>query len=186
MGHTGPMSTFRPPRRARVPLPVAKQIAATARSVFKARGFQQDHIVRHWPEIVGASLSGLSMPEKLAFPRTKANESPRRSEGATLTVRVDGPGALEFAHQEPQILERINSYYGYQAVTRIKLVQAPLPLPKPSRKRRIATLSPSQEETLRTETAQIQSDALRASLEELGRRVLGSQKRPNRPGTRRR
>jgi hypothetical protein len=180
------MSTFRPPRRARVPLPVAKQIAATARNVFKARGFQQDHIVRHWPEIVGASLSGLSMPEKLAFPRTKSNESPRRSEGATLTVRVDGPGALEFAHQEPQILERINSYYGYQAVTRIKLVQAPLPLPKANRKRQIATLSPRQEETLQSETAQIQSDALRASLEELGRRVLGSQKRPNLPGTRRR
>ncbi len=181
------MSTFRPPRRARVPLPVAKQIAATARNVFKARGFQQDHIVRHWPEIVGASLSELSMPEKLAFPRTKANESaPRRSEGATLTVRVDGPGALEFSHQEPQILERINSYYGYQAVTRIKLVQAPLPLPKLPKKRRIATLSPSQEETLRAETAQIQSDALRASLETLGRRVLGSQKRPNRPGTRQR
>ena len=186
MGHTVSMSTFRPPRHPRVLLPVAKQIAATARTVFKARGFQQDHIVRHWPEIVGGSLSGLSMPEKLAFPRTKANESPRRSEGATLTVRVDGPGALEFAHQEPQILERINSYYGYQAVTRIKLVQAPLPLPKPSRKRRIAILSPSEEETLRSETAKIQSDTLRESLETLGRRVLGSQKRPNRTGTRQR
>jgi len=64
----------------------------------------------------------------------------------------------------------------------MKLIQAPLPMPKPSYKRRIATLSPTEEETLRAETASIQSDRLRASLETLGRRVLGSQKRPGRSG----
>lgn len=163
-------------RRSKIPLPIAGEIAATARAIFKARGFQQDHILRHWPEIVGHSLSNMSKPEKLVFPKQTASVGMARAEGATLTVRVDGPGALEFAHQEPQILERINSYYGYRAVTRIKLLQAPLPLPPLHPKRRIAALDAQEEAALQAETAPIQSEALRAALEKLGRRVLGSRK----------
>lgn len=166
------------PRRRRVPDPIAKQVAATARAVFKARGFQQDHILRHWPEIVGASLAEMSMPEKLVFPRGRAEERPSRAEGGTLTVRVDGPASLEFSHQEPQILERINGYYGYRAVTRLKLVQAPLPLPPVEKKRRIAPLSAAEEEQLTAETGAIQSPGLRDALETLGRRVLGSRRGP--------
>ncbi len=180
MRHTLPMSIpssqgrFR--RRQLLP-PVAKQVAATARAIFKSRGFQQDHILRHWVEIVGPSLAEMSLPEKLAFPRGRKGDTNRRAEGGTLTVRVDGPAALEFAHQEPQILERINGYYGYRAVTRLKLLQAPLPLPKPDRTRRIVPLNESEEAALRAETSTIASPDLKASLEMLGRKVLGSRKK---------
>lgn len=170
-------------RPRRITPPVAKQVAATARAIFKARGFQQDHILRHWMEIVGPSLAVMSIPEKLAFPRKRKDESNRRAEGGLLTVRVDGPAGLEFAHQEPQILERINGYYGYRAVTRLKLLQAPLPLPKVSKKRQITPLSVAEEEALLKRTANIASPTLKASLEKLGRNVLGSRKTL---GTRRR
>ncbi len=163
-------------RRSKSPSPIAGDIAATARAIFKARGFQQDHILRHWPEIVGLSLAEMSKPEKLVFPKQSAGVGMRRAEGATLTVRVDGPAALEFTHQEPQILERINGYYGYRAVTRIKLLQAPLPLPPRPSKRRIAPLDPTEEAALRAEMADIQSDSLRTALETLGRRILGTKK----------
>jgi hypothetical protein len=178
--HTAPMAKSFPQtatRARRLAPPVAKQIAATARAIFKARGFQQDHILRHWVEIVGPSLAEMSLPEKLAFPRKRGEDKNRRAEGGLLTVRVDGPASLEFAHQEPQILERINGYYGYRAVTRLKLLQAPLPLPKTSKKRQIAELNDAEEAELRSKTAEIASPELKASLESLGRKVLGSAKK---------
>ena len=170
-----------PTRGRRLAPSVAKQVAATARAIFKSRGFQQDHIVRHWVEIVGPSLATMSLPEKLAFPRKKGEDNNRRAEGGLLTVRVDGPASLEFAHQEPQILERINGYYGYRAVTRLKLLQAPLPLPAPSKKRQILALNEEEEAELLSKTADIASPELKASLEMLGRKVLGSTKKTNRP-----
>lgn len=179
MRHTGAMSIPLPQtktRARRLAPPVSKQVAATARAIFKSRGFQQDHILRHWVEIVGPSLAEMSLPEKLAFPRKRKEENNRRAEGGLLTIRVDGPASLEFAHQEPQILERINGYYGYRAVTRLKLLQAPLPLPKRRKTRKIAKLNEAEETALLAETADIASPSLKESLEKLGRKVLGSRK----------
>lgn len=169
--------TQAPRRRERGPKPLSEQIAATARAIFRKRGFQQVHILRNWAAIVGDGLASMSAPEKLSFPRAKGDEQ-RRAEGGTLTVRVDGPMALEFTHQEPQILERINSYYGYRAVTRLKLVQAPLPQPRLRRKRSFRALTAKEEEALRLETGALESPELQASLEALGRRVLGSRRKP--------
>ncbi len=174
MSTTPSQVRFRP--RRLLP-PVAKQVAATTRAIFKARGFQQDHILRHWVEIVGPSLAEMSLPEKLAFPRGRQGGNNRRAEGGTLTVRVDGPAGLEFAHQEPQILERINGYYGYRAIVRLKLLQAPLPLPKTTRKRTVLPLNETEEAALKAETADINSPALRAALEMLGRKILGTRRK---------
>ena len=49
-----------------------------------------------------------------------------QKKGATLVLRVEGPAALEVQHQAPQIIERINSYFGYRAIEDIRILQAPL------------------------------------------------------------
>ena len=60
--------------------------------------------------------------------------------GGTLHVRVgSGALALELQHLEPVVIERINTYFGYRAVERLKLVHGPLPAPRgraPRRRRR--------------------------------------------------
>ena len=49
-----------------------------------------------------------------------------RSEGATLVLRIEGPRAIEVQHRAAQILERINAYFGYRAVTEMRFLQAPI------------------------------------------------------------
>lgn len=98
---------------------------------FEKYGFSIVMLLTEWRAIVGAELAEFSIPERLKWPRnvdayadTPAGE--RRRPGATLVLRVDGPRAIDLQYQSAQILERINAYFGYQAVTELRFVQAPV------------------------------------------------------------
>ena len=47
-------------------------------------------------------------------------------EPATLVLRVEGPVALEIQHLSGVIIEKVNRYFGWRAVGRIQIRQAPL------------------------------------------------------------
>ncbi len=47
-------------------------------------------------------------------------------EPATLILRVEGPMALEIQHSSDVILQRVNRFFGWSAVGRLALRQAPL------------------------------------------------------------
>ena len=58
---------------------------------------------------------------------------------ATLVLRVEGPMALEIQHMSDIIIQRVNRFFGWNAVSRLTLRQAPLsrrsarrPPPQPS------------------------------------------------------
>ena len=60
----------------------------------------------------------------------RARSAMRRPEPATLVLRVEGPAALEIQHLSAVILERVNRFFGWQAIGRIALRQAPLQAPR--------------------------------------------------------
>jgi hypothetical protein len=60
---------------------------------------------------------------KINWPRSIGEDAP---EPATLVLRVEGPAALEIQHLSAVILERVNRFFGWQAIGRIALRQAPL------------------------------------------------------------
>ena len=80
----------------------------------RRRGFAEAAIVTRWPEIVGRPLSDHSRPFRIVFPR-----GARR--GGILHLTVSGSFAPDFAHLSPQIIDRINGYFGYGAVDRLEL-----------------------------------------------------------------
>ena len=87
---------------------------------------------------------------------------------ATLVLRVEGPAAIEIQHQSNIILERINRYFGWQAVGRLALRQAPL-------KRRAKTPPPRADreaaERLAATLTDVGDDSLRMALGRLGAAV---------------
>jgi hypothetical protein len=90
----------------------------------RRRGLSEVRVLTDWPSIVGAGLAARCQPVKLS--------SGRHGRGGTLHVHVAGAAALELQHSEPQLLERINGYFGYDAVARLRLIQAPLAHPRPT------------------------------------------------------
>jgi hypothetical protein len=90
---------------------------------FKRQGFASTELVTRWPEIVGHEIAAHAEPIKLQWQRAADGEP---TEPATLVLRVEGPAAIEIQHQSNVILERINRFFGWQAVGRLALRQAPL------------------------------------------------------------
>lgn len=98
----------------------------------RARGFATTALLSDWPSIVGGELAQFTMPDRVIWPRRRDDadiEEPKkghRAEGATLVLRIEGPRAIEVQHRSGQILERVNGYFGYRAVTEMRFLQAPI------------------------------------------------------------
>jgi hypothetical protein len=105
------------------PRRLSELLAATLGDALKAQGFASTEIISRWPDIVGAEIAAHSEPLKINWPRPFGEEAP---EPATLVLRVEGPAALEIQHLSAVILERVNRFFGWQAIGRIALRQAPL------------------------------------------------------------
>ncbi len=105
------------------PRPLSELLGATLNDVMKAQGFASTEIISRWPEIVGGEIAAHSEPLKISWPRAVGDEAP---EPATLVLRVEGPAALEIQHLSAVILERVNRFFGWQAIGRVALRQAPL------------------------------------------------------------
>ncbi|HEY5378667.1 MAG TPA: DciA family protein [Pseudolabrys sp.] len=144
------------------PRPLSELIGATLSDSLKSQGFTSTEIIARWAEIAGPEIAAHSEPMKINWPRAIGEDSP---EPATLVLRVEGPTALEIQHLSAVILERVNRFFGWQAIGRITLRQAPLrrrepPVPKkrdPEAQARIAATLPS-----------IEDDDLRQALARLG------------------
>jgi hypothetical protein len=115
--------------------PLADVLRKTLTDAFAKQGFASVELVTRWPEIVGAEIAAHSQPEKIQWPRTpQARNAP---EPGTLLLRVEGPAAVEIQHLSGVILERVNQFFGWQAVGSVRLRQAPLsrraePRPRPA------------------------------------------------------
>ncbi|XHR98617.1 hypothetical protein ACFB49_02080 [Sphingomonas sp. DBB INV C78] len=96
------------------------------RASFRRFGFVQSAVVSRWAEIVGPRYAGVSAPESIRFPQGQ------RAEGV-LTLSVDGAHAPMMQHVAPEIIERVNRFFGYPAVARIAIRQAVAAKPVPRR-----------------------------------------------------
>ncbi|WP_231638956.1 DUF721 domain-containing protein [Sphingomonas profundi] len=105
------------------------------RASFRRFGFVQSSVVSRWPEIVGDRYAGVSTPESIRFPHGK------RAEGV-LTLVVDGAHAPMMQHVAPAIVERVNRFFGYQAVARVAFRQAAAAPPPPAPRRAPPSLRP--------------------------------------------
>jgi hypothetical protein len=90
---------------------------------FARQGFASTELVTRWPDIVGAEISAHCEPMRMQWPRGGSVEAP---DPATLVLRVEGPAAIEIQHLSGVILERVNRFFGWRAVGRLALRQAPL------------------------------------------------------------
>lgn len=153
--------TRAPDERRRGLAPVAAAAARIAAPILAKRGMAEARIVTDWRAIAGDLVAQRSAPERLV--RGRKGEA-----GGTLRLRVAGSWALEFQHIAPDLMARINAYFGYPAVARIQFVQAPLPDNRRAPARRVPLPAPA-ETRLADRAAKIDDPELRARVIALGR-----------------
>ena len=105
--------------RTNAMLSLAVTLPKVTRRTLGRHGLAEGGLVTDWAAVVGATIAERSLPLRLSF------TGGERREG-TLHVRVSGALALELQHLEPQVLERINGYFGYRAVARLRIHQGPV------------------------------------------------------------
>ena len=96
--------------------PIADLMPQIGRAAFRRFGFVQSSVVTRWPEIVGEHHAQVCMPESIRFPPGE------KSEGILQLVVVPAHAPI-IQHVIPEIMERVNRFFGYKAVSRVKLRQ---------------------------------------------------------------
>ncbi len=81
------------------------------------KGFIEVDIISKWNNIVGDNFASVITPLKITFPINK------RSEGTLFVTAQNSSVALEIMHKNLIIISKINSFFGYNAVTKIKIIQ---------------------------------------------------------------
>jgi hypothetical protein len=95
---------------------IADLMPQIGEAAFRKFGFVQASIVTRWAEIVGAHYASVSAPESIRFPVGK-------KAGGTLQLTVRSGHAPMVQHALPDIVERVNRFFGYAAVAKVAMRQ---------------------------------------------------------------
>ena len=106
---------------------VGELMPEIGRTAFRRFGFVQSSVVTRWPEIVGPTHSRVCMPEAIRFPPGE------KSEGI-LQLGVKPAHAPLIQQVVPEIIERVNRFFGYKAVARAKIRQGEVKPPETNEK----------------------------------------------------
>ena len=96
---------------------------------FQKFGFSTTSLLTEWSSIVGHEVANVTRPEKIKWPRlpdVHDENAAARDQGATLFLRVEAACALDIEYRRSQIMGRINSHFGFNAIRDIRLIQGPL------------------------------------------------------------
>jgi hypothetical protein len=151
-------------KRARA---VSDMLPHVGGAAFRRFGFVQSSIVSRWREIVGDRYAGVSSPESIRFP-------PGKRSGGVLNLVVEGAHAPMMQHVAPEIAERVNRFFGYQAVDRVQFRQGLVQVHKAKARVAPPSLRPIPAE-MGDSLREIADPELRACLEALARGVAASE-----------
>jgi hypothetical protein len=113
-----------------------------------------------WETIAGKNFAAVSIPVKLAR-NPQAPDLP-----AILHIAAPSAWKTEFQHEAPQLIARINAFFGYKAVGALRLSARSLPAKtKPVAAARHSALNSAD---IEAKVADIEDPALKAALIRLG------------------
>lgn len=145
---------------------LGSSVERVTRRVLGKRALAEASLISQWPSVVGQEFARACQPRRLIFPdRTSRRE-------ATLVLRVKPGEATRLAHLEPVLVERVNGFFGYRAVKRLKLEQGELRgPPEPPRRPPQPTLDDSESEAAQQRIGRIEDADLRDALARLKDRL---------------
>lgn len=119
----------RRPGKGQAARAVGGLVPKVAAAVFARYGFHSAEIMTSWEAIAGQELARLTRPDAIKWPRGSRivgdDVDDSRAGGATLVLACDPAFALEVSYRSEEIIDRVNRYFGYRAISQLKLRQVP-------------------------------------------------------------
>ena len=154
-------------RRQAALLPISVDFHRMAKDILGKRGFSNVDLIARWPDVVGEQLADAVKPDKILYPKGM------RSNG-TLCVRVQsGSFAMLLEHQKNIVLDRVNTFLGYSAVSNIKIQQDnQIKLKSKINQAQEKELTLEQENALRQQIDGIKNENLREKIYQIGKQLF--------------
>ena len=135
----------------------------------------QIELASNWEEIVGVKLCQYVLPQKIVFGKDQ------RTEGTLYLMVFGGAFAMEVENNKLKILQKVNAFFGYEALDKIKIMQNNNPenflITKnidDNQKKNL--VSENQKNYINEMLNDVENENLRLRLENLGKAVLNNKK----------
>ncbi|NDW03488.1 DUF721 domain-containing protein [Jiella pacifica] len=159
------------PRSRRGARPLAELSGELMDPILRRKAGMSTGLVAAWSGIVGSRLAETTRPEKLQWPKDRSDGDP--FEPATLVVAAEPKAALRLQHQTGEILSRVNGFFGFHAVAKIRLVQKPVAQPKKDLRPRTRSLGVDEKARIADMVARIDDPKLKSALAAYAEATLG-------------
>lgn len=139
-----------------------------------------------WPELVGPEYAKVTRPLKIQWPQHSSRHAHNNEYGVSgegfepgiLLVACSPSAILYFQHECTEICQKLNAYFGYSAISRIKVLQQAMPLNQPSSSPTSEVrLGKAEREKLDNITAHIDNPELEKAIRKLGKGVFAANAR---------
>lgn len=127
-----------------------------------------------WDEMVGDHFAEFTEPNKIDIIKNEKYHKNSDDYEGILKVNIIGAASLDFQHFSDKIIEKINSFFGYKAITKIKLNHVPYleKVYKKTTSLKNIKLSESNKNIIKDTTSVIKNKSLERSLNKLGKSIL--------------
>jgi hypothetical protein len=152
----GKVSGRRQERTAHATHGLTRALTAVLTPAARQRGFTAATLLAEWRHVVGPALANRCQPTQL------------EARGGVLHLQASSAAALEIQHATPQIIERVNTYFGFTAVRRLRLIQIPLRLRPAPAEPIVRPLGPAEAAAIEKALDGVAEGPLRSALKGLG------------------
>lgn len=159
--------------------PMNAVLGPLARRLLGEKAFVEADIIRNWDEIAGKEWSEFTQPVKVDFKKGE------RKNGTLVLQVASGAIALEMQMREKALIGKLNSYFGYEAVDRLKIVQNAEFVKnqkQPTDNSEKKLVSKDQENYINQQINGIECPQLVASLRKLGQAIIAEAEKEQKSG----
>ena len=156
--------------RTFVPKKIGETLSKVNKKYSSKFGKNEFLIMSKWQQIVGTFFADHSEPDRISRVTEEFNELDEPIFKNFLHVKVSPAAAVEFQHYKDTIIEKINSYFGYKAISDLRLQQNFVPDKKIKHNINLEEQDLSEEEkaSIKSEINKIKDEDLEKSIVNLG------------------
>lgn len=152
------------------PRQISELISGVLDPLMQQRAGMTMQLVMAWEEIAGHIHADYTRPEKLEWPKQMSDDEPFQA--ATLRIACEGARAIYLQHETSMIIERVNSFFGFNAIDRIKIVQKSVKIDEKPRRQPRPELDKQQRQRLSDLVDSVEDEKLKQALSKMGEGVF--------------
>ena len=149
--------------------PIGGAVTALLDPLLAKRSHVDAALALSWPELCGERMAGRTQPLKVTWPRRSGPDDP--FEPGVLVIACEGAAALDLQYGTSELIERINGFFGYSAIGRIRIEQKRVDHFRTPERKGAKALPERDKAEISVAVTVIEDEGLREALQRLGASV---------------